>query len=204
MCRCQSRSRPPTSCCLQCLPGGSNKRSEISCCFDHQIFGGLNPDNAYLVTFQPFLQTYLSLTLLQSRSAQFHKTILYQYFSQNQIHCPSSSPWGWTGADFKTSHEYLYAKDIPALTENVYIMPHVQSYPYQQSLKPLSSGTRSYHVYPRLPSCSRHVLKMYCPCAEDRYRQENQQYSGNFLISLQNMRDNKETSRESPNPILQN
>ena len=37
------------------------------------------------------------------------------------------------------------------------------------------------HVRPKLPfACSRHVPEMYCPCAEDRYRQENLQHRGIF------------------------
>ena len=97
---------------------------------------------------------------------------------------PSLNTWFSVRQISRQPHEYLCAKDIPVSSTKT-------TSSHMCSLITNTTGVTSHqspshpvpHVHPKLPfACSRHVLKMYCPCAEDRYRQENLQHSGRGIF----------------------
>ena len=110
---------------------------------------------------------------------------------------PSLNTWFSVRQISRQPHEYSCAKYIPVSSTKT-------TSSHMCSLITNTTGVTSHqspchpvpHVCPKLPfACSRHVLKMYCPCAEDRYRQENLQHRGFFLVSLQNCTSHRSLSR---------
>ena len=121
-----------------------------------------------------------SLYLLWSRLAWFCKTLQplpYQYFSNIRFIAQAFFP----GAGAEPMNICMQSIDWDCMCQTTSV------------ILPLPPVTKAHvlwyqelpYVHPKLPSASsRHVLKMYCHCAEDRYRQENPQYSGGFFSLL--------------------